>query len=128
MKGHGDINLTITKNIIMFDVIGSFNEEGAKTGYKKLKKAIKSFKDSPYYIIENILKFTGATPQAYVTANKENEWINKHNPPVMRLFVVNDRIHTSIALNQEKELAKQNIMYFTDKESALDWVFRNQLS
>lgn len=122
MKGHGEYNLTVNENIIRLELVGSFNIETARVVYRKLKKIIKTFKNKPYYIIENITHFLGATPEAYEVANKDNGWINQFNPPVMRLFIVSNTIHTSIALKQEKELAKQNLIYFNDEESALEWI------
>jgi hypothetical protein len=125
MWSHGDYTLSVDGNIIKLEAIGSFNLEGASKVYEEIKEIIMSFKDKPYYIVVNLLKFTGGTSEAYELSDKTNYWMNNFNPPVKRIYIVDNKIKMSITLSKEKELSKQNLVFFENEETANKWISIN---
>lgn len=122
MRSHGNYNITVEGNIIKCYLSGSFNIECAEEFYTGLINEIKAIRNKPFFIYINVIEFIGATPEAYKKANDFNQWINENHPPKTRIYIINKDSKLSIALREEKDLAKQNIKIFKNDDDAKAWI------
>lgn len=125
MEAHGEYHIELKSNVIKVKLFGSFNLEGANKYYHKIKKEIEDLNGIPYYLFINALDFEGATPDAYHEADGFSKWMNTFHPPKARIYVLKNKLQLKIALKEEDELNKQNILYFYNETEALDWLDKN---
>lgn len=125
MFSHGNYELSVKDNIVNIVLTGSFNLEGSTKFCDELIEVIKSLNGNPYYIVQNVLNFEGGTPEAYKSADQANKWINENNPPIQRIFIIKDKTKLDIAMHEESELEKQNLLFFDTEEKAAEWLAEN---
>lgn len=109
MISHGNFTIHTEGNIIKAELIGSFNIEGATEFYSRLIEQVESLGSAPYCILIDVLKFDGATPEAYQEANESNRWINNHYPPKARVYILTKELKLEIAIEEEDERLSQAI-------------------
>jgi len=118
---HGDSQVEIEENLINVTLLGAFNDHAVIEVSNKIKMAIEAFEGEPFTMIINALSFNGATPEAYMEANKHNKWLNKKNM-LGKAIVHNSRAFMELDFIYKKESLKQNIKEFSTVKEAKLWL------
>ncbi|MGL1893024.1 MAG: hypothetical protein OCD02_15425 [Spirochaetaceae bacterium] len=126
MNIHGEFKVETKNNIINSILIGSFNVEGSKAYYKELEKAILDIK-TDYYTLINLLKFEGATHEAYVIANNFNKRFNIEKPAIKRIIVINNDFLEIITKSEVHLAFMESTLVFNTMEGALNWFKKEEI-
>ena len=111
----------IGDNIIFAEFCGSFDNHALQRYSKQIKKLVSTFNGSPFAMLIDDLKLEGGTPEAYKVLNEYNQWLNQQ-AIVAKAFIINNNVNKQIILKRSPALLEQNIAFFTDKNSAKDWL------
>ena len=118
---HGNYIATVSGNIISVTMLGAFNIDGVKACIKDVQLIINNLGDNSFYLMSNILQFSGATPDAYDEINKFNCWLRKQN--VVALAVVNASSAILSIFSMRIASAKhKKIQIFTNEFDAINWL------
>jgi len=118
---HGELDMSLDKNIILVTLTGPFNEMGVENWTKEVKAQIESFSGSHFFILMDNTNYGGFTAEASAISNEFNVWLNEQS---MVAKAVVQPSSLAIKMNRKNipALAKQNIEYFDNEEQALIWL------
>lgn len=126
MQEHGEYSVELFGNIIVSTLKGSFNEVGTMKYTELVKAKIATLANAPFAMLIDDIALEGGTPEAYKVLNDYNTWLLEQ-PLVAKALVINSTLQKAITLKLTPSLTKQNIEYFDDKASAMEWL-EQQLS
>jgi len=118
---HGEVTITVDKNIIIVKLEGAFNEFGTKKYTAGVKQIISTFQGRPFSILINNLDMLGGTPEAYEELEKYNQWLNTQNL-IAKAMVISSITTLDIInlLSPSRQLQKTKS--FDNEEDALNWL------
>jgi len=118
---HGELDMSLDKNIILVALTGPFNDMGVEHWAKEVKAQIEQFADRPFFILMDNTNYGGFTAEASAISNKFNLWLNEQ-PMVAKAIVQPSALARKMNQKSIPALANQNIEYFEDKSAALAWL------
>lgn len=121
MLEHGTYTYEVQGKIIIFSLIGEFNEHGILSCLEAEKKAIEDFGEKECCLLVDCANLAGATPEAYQTVDIFYSEINYKNLSAIAL------VHTNYALAHLEnrnipQMKKHEVKIFTDRSSAVSWL------
>ncbi|NVK44434.1 MAG: STAS/SEC14 domain-containing protein [Oceanospirillaceae bacterium] len=123
---HGDREVFLHEDIITARFIGLFNEHGARRITNEIRECVAQMQGKPFAILIDDLQLSGGTPEAYVVLEEYNQWLNTQKL-VAKAMVLTSKAHKAIIDKLSPSRLEQNIQYFIDEDSALDWL-RSELN
>ncbi|MGL1957803.1 MAG: hypothetical protein OCD00_10865 [Colwellia sp.] len=121
MDEHGEYIVVLTDSIIETTLKGSFNGSGARAYRKSVEDKIKQLNGKPFLMLVNDLELEGGTPIAYELLEKYTHWLNQQ-PMIAKACLVSSMAQKEIMLQRVPAFKKQNILFFKDRDSALEWL------
>ncbi len=118
---HGEVIITVDKNIIIVKLEGAFNEFGAKKYTIGVKETIDTFQGKPFSILINNLEVLGGTPEAYEELEKYNQWLNTQNLTAKAMVISSITTLDIINLLCPSRQSQQS-KNFDNEEDALNWL------
>jgi hypothetical protein len=118
---HGEVTITVDKNIIIVKLEGAFNEFGAKKYTVGVKQIIDTFQGKPFSILINNLEVLGGTPEAYEELEKYNQWLNTQNL-VAKAMVISSITTLDIINLLSPSRQSQQSKNFDNEEDAMQWL------
>lgn len=121
MRPHGEFTVALSTNVIETTLAGSFNEQGTLLYITAVKEKVAELKGKPFAMLIDDLALEGGTPEAYAVLNDYVKWLNEQKI-IARAFLIESEIQKEIILKRAPAFKKQNVNFFKDRESALDWL------
>ena len=118
---HGDREVSLSGQIITARFIGLFNEHGVRRITDEIKACVEQLQGSSFAILIDDLKLEGGTPEAYAVLEEYNQWLNTKKLAA-KAMLIKSASHKAIINKLSPSRAKQTIEYFTEEESAIDWL------
>jgi hypothetical protein len=112
--------IEISEQTIVARLIGSFGESLANSFTSELKHKITEISPSPFYLIINIIDFTGATPEAYQIQENFNQWL-RNTSLVAKANVIDSQLISNIVGNQMPSRETELFRIFDSESQAFDW-------
>ncbi|MDG3085825.1 hypothetical protein P7F88_06840 [Vibrio hannami] len=121
MLEHGTYTKETNGNIVIFTLIGEFNEPGVIACLEMQKKAIESYGDKECFLLVDSTQQTGATPEAYQAVDRFYRDLDYKHLSAIAI------VHESYALlrlheRDIPELKRHNSRIFPDRASAILWL------
>lgn len=122
MLEHGNFQILQHDRVLILELSGTFNLQGAKRAIEELKKACLKL-ESDFYVVEVAKDFEGATPEVFELANELGRWYETHGCRG-RALVFPESFKLEIAKMYEPDLlyGTFNSKVFQDTESARQWI------
>ena len=124
---HGEFSVRLEGNMLLCSLKSNINRETAVAYSDAVKLAIRQV-DGPFFMLIETSEFTGATPEAFEIAEQLNSWINDTERLAAKAVVGMQPTLSMISRSRELAIAAQNLRYFDDFASALDWLETGQLT
>ncbi len=118
---HGEALIYIKDNIIVAELIGAFNEEGAKKYTQDVKNIVKEFQNKNVFILVNDLKVEGGTPEAYQELEKHNHWLTTQNL-IAKAIVIKSSVTVELLDKLSPSQKQQNCKLFDNEIDAFIWL------
>ena len=112
--------IEISEQTIVARLVGSFGESLANSFTSELKQKITELSPSPFYLIINIIDFTGATPEAYQIQENFNQWL-RNTSLVAKANVIDSQLISNIVGNQMPSRETELFRIFDSESQAFDW-------
>ncbi|AWL13219.1 hypothetical protein HMF8227_02768 [Saliniradius amylolyticus] len=122
---HGNFSVRAEEDLILTRLIGSFNRDGISAYAQAVKDAVGELKGRQFAVLVDDLDVEGGTPEAYQELEKYNQWMSEQ-AIVAKAFVIDNTAKKAIILHNTPALQRQNVAFFTNRESARIWL-RQQL-
>ncbi|MDP7593105.1 MAG: hypothetical protein QF552_10525 [Litorilituus sp.] len=121
MIEHGEYTVLLVGNIIETKLKGSFNEYGALAYKRVIEQKVKEFQGKPFMMLVDDLALEGATPEAYDLMQEYTVWLSQQAMKA-KACLVSSMAQKEIMLQRAPALKEQNVAFFKDRESALEWL------
>lgn len=118
---HGLVDVATQGNVIIVKAKGSFNREGISLFVSTITPQIKAFGNQPFSILMDDVCLEGGTPAAYQELDEYNNWLNSM-PLKAKAIVLKSNVIKSMIVANIPSLQQQEIVFFSDREIALDWL------
>jgi hypothetical protein len=118
---HGESFITDDDDIIIVEVIGSFNSEGVSKSIEELKTVIDSFGENKFKLLFDYTNAEGGTPEVFEKINECNVWLNSKNMTAKALAIKSKTI-LKILESRTPARKSQHSKNFDNKVSALIWL------
>lgn len=112
--------IEVSEQTIFVRLTGSFSEKLASNFTNELRQTITKICPSPFYLIINIIKFTGATPAAYALQEKFNQWL-RNTSLIAKANVIDSKLISNIVGNQMPSRETELFKIFESEQDALAW-------
>ncbi|GAC14528.1 hypothetical protein [Aliiglaciecola lipolytica] len=119
---HGSYTIEVEHNIVHMRYVGMFNAATASLYAEEAKDKIRQLPYDEFFILGDLRKFLGATPDAYAIVNKFNHWVNTQNLRAKAL-VISNQVVAEIARERISAVKQQNLQYFKGTEEAINWFY-----
>ena len=118
---HGEVNIHTAGKIIVAELKGAFNMEGAQKYVHDMKEAVKEFEGESFLMLVNDLKLEGGTPEAFQELEQYNHWLTTQN--LIAKAIVLESIVTIDLIDRLSPSQKQQTYKIFDNESdAFTWL------
>lgn len=118
---HGEVHIHREGNIIVSELNGAFNMEGAQKYIQGMKEAVKEFEGESFLMLVNNLKLEGGTPEAFQELEQYNHWLTTQN--LIAKAIVLESIVTIDLIDRLSPSQKQQTYKIFDNESdAFTWL------
>ncbi|OUR61817.1 hypothetical protein A9Q74_07860 [Colwellia sp. 39_35_sub15_T18] len=118
---HGEALIYVKDNIIVAELIGAFNEEGAKKYTQDIKNIVNESQNKNIFILVNDLKVEGGTPEAYQELEKHNHWLTTHNL-IAKAIVIKSAATVELLEKLSPSQKQQNCKIFDNESDAFTWL------
>jgi len=117
MESHGELDLEWRDNLLVLNLMGPFNEEGAIDAFNHLKQSVISKKTNEWMRLEVWNEGTLGSPEVMEGIRQLFSWCVE-NGCIATAVVVSNRVQKMIA---EKELP-EDVEVFNDVSDAMEWI------
>ena len=121
MLEHGTFSYQVQDTIIVFTLVGDFNEYGMQACLNAEKKAIESFGNKPCSLLIDCSQATGATPEAHQAIDSFYRDIRYENLTAIALVYASELL-ARIEERSIPEMKNHRVKSFFDLTTALSWL------
>lgn len=121
MLEHGSYTYEIKDNIIIFSLLGAFNEQGVIACLTEQRQQIQSFGNEACFLVVDSRGQSGATPEVYQAVDDFYHNLNSDNLSAIAI-VHTSPIMTRLHERDIPELNKYRTEIFPDVDSAILWL------
>jgi len=123
LKYRGAYQVEVNENVICVAFKGMFNLDTSKRLCAKGEDIINGLDGAPFYLIINLEKYEGSTPEAHEEGNRHAMWLEKQNCQG-KAIVINEQVMLHIIRNEQAFLSQSqiNTKVFPTDADAQDWI------
>jgi len=118
---HGEVHIHIEGKIIVAELNGAFNMEGAQKYTQSIKEAVQKFQGKSFLILVNDLKVEGGTPEAFKELEQYNHWLTTQNL-IAKAIVVKSSVTIDLIDRLSPSQKQQKYRFFDNEKDAFTWL------
>ncbi len=118
---HGEVHIHREGNIIVSELNGAFNMEGAQKYIQGMKEAVKEFQGKSFLMLVNDLKLEGGTPEAFQELEQYNHWLTTQNL-IAKAIVLESIVTIDLIDRLSPSQKQQTYKIFDNENDAFTWL------
>lgn len=122
---HGTFDIKVTSNIIAISLHGAFNKEAIQHYCNDVDLKIAELEPMPFYILLDIRKVEGATPESWEVAQEHNNWLSTKNL-TKKVIVCTSELIDYFARKINESALQGKVIYFHDLNTAKNWIVKDK--
>ena len=126
MNIHGEYTALLNGNIIESKLVGSFNEDGFSAYANAIKEHVVTLNGNAFAMLIDNSELEGGTPEAYIVFEEYSKWMS-NQAVIAKAYLISSLVQKDIMLQRTPELKKQNVEFFTERQTAIDWLAKQLL-
>ena len=122
---HGAFEIGISGNVIEVYLFGAFNREATLHYCNDLDLKITELEPMPFYILLDIRKVEGATPESWEVAQEHNNLLSTKNL-TKKVIVCTSELIDYFAHKINESTLQDKVIYFNDLNTAKNWITKDK--
>lgn len=122
---HGTFDIKVTSNVIAISLYGAFNKEATQHYCNDVALKVSKLASTPFYILLDIRRVEGATPDSWDVAQQHNNWLATQNL-VKKVIVCSNESVEYFAHKINESTLSGKVIYFHELGAAQQWIESNR--